>query len=74
MAGFQISTEAQNMHLFEMIEKLKTERDVIDEAILAFERLALGRQGPRRGRPPRWIQSSATPVKKRRINRTPKVR
>lgn len=43
-----------------MLAELRAERDQLGEAILAFERLAVGR-GKRRGRPPAWM----TAVKRR---------
>jgi hypothetical protein len=39
------------MDVNKMLAALRAERDQLDEAILAFERLAAGR-GKRRGRPP----------------------
>lgn len=36
-----------------MLAELRAERDQLAEAILIFERLAVGR-GKRRGRPPKW--------------------
>ena len=37
-----------------MLAELRAERDQLAEAILIFERLAVGR-GKRRGRPPKWM-------------------
>jgi hypothetical protein len=42
------------MDINKMLTELRAERDQIDEAILIFERLAVGR-GRRRGRPPAWM-------------------
>lgn len=38
-----------------MIAELQSERDRLDQAILALERLSAG-QARRRGRPPRWLK------------------
>jgi hypothetical protein len=46
------------MDLQKMIAELTAERDRLDLAILALERLAAG-AGRRRGRPPKWLQNSA---------------
>jgi hypothetical protein len=43
------------MDLQKMIAELTTERDRLDEAILALERLAAGK-ARRRGRPPSWLK------------------
>jgi hypothetical protein len=37
-----------------LLAQLRTEREMLEEAILALERLARG-SGKRRGRPPRWL-------------------
>ena len=37
-----------------MLAELRAERDQLDDAILALQRLAAG-QGKRRGRPPAWL-------------------
>jgi hypothetical protein len=42
------------MDLQKMISELRAERDRIDEAILAIERISNG-TGKRRGRPPKWL-------------------
>jgi len=47
-----------------MLSDLRQERDQIDEAIVALERLAQ-RYGKRRGRPPAWM-SAPKGVPKRR--------
>ena len=39
-----------------MIAELEAERDRLDQAILALERLAAGK---RRGRPPKWLAAQA---------------
>ena len=43
------------MDLNKMIAELQSERDRLDQAILALERLSAG-QARRRGRPPRWLK------------------
>jgi hypothetical protein len=42
------------MEIEKMLAELRAERDQLAEAILIFERLAVGR-GKRRGRPPAWM-------------------
>ena len=42
------------MDLHKMIAELTAERNRLDEAILALERLSAGKLR-RRGRPPRWV-------------------
>jgi hypothetical protein len=42
------------MDVSKILAELKAEREQIEEAILSLERLARGR-GPRRGRPPAWM-------------------
>jgi hypothetical protein len=37
-----------------LLAQLRTEREMLEEAIMALERLARG-SGKRRGRPPRWL-------------------
>ena len=44
------------MNLNKILAELRQEREQIDEAIVSLERLAAG-SGPRRGRPPRWLQA-----------------
>jgi len=39
-----------------MLGELRQQREQIEEAILALERLAMGR-GRRRGRPPAWMKA-----------------
>jgi hypothetical protein len=43
------------MDLNKMIAELQAERERLDQAILALERLSAG-QTRRRGRPPRWLK------------------
>ena len=47
------------MNLNKILADLRQEREQIDEAIVSLERLAAG-SGPRRGRPPRWLQAHKT--------------
>ena len=42
------------MDINKMLEELRLERELIEEAIMTLERLARGR-GRRRGRPPAWM-------------------
>ena len=44
------------MNLSKMLTQLRADRDFIEEAILALERLLAG-SGPRRGRPPSWLKA-----------------
>jgi hypothetical protein len=45
------------MDIANMLAELRTERDQIEEAILVLERMATGRGGKRRGRPPAWMSA-----------------
>lgn len=49
------------MDVTKILAELREERQQIEEAILSLERLARGR-GRRRGRPPAWMSSTATPA------------
>jgi hypothetical protein len=49
------------MNLSKMIAELQAERDRLDEAILALERLSVS-NSKRRGRPPRWLQEQGETV------------
>ncbi len=49
------------MNLTKILEELRREREQIDEAILSLERLAAS-GGPRRGRPPAWLQAQRARV------------
>jgi hypothetical protein len=51
------------MDVLKMLAELREERARIEEAIVLFERLALG-QGKRRGRPPAWMTAAATPKRR----------
>jgi len=46
------------MNLPKMIAELQAERDRLDEAILALERLSVS-NARRRGRPPRWSREES---------------
>lgn len=52
------------MDVTRMISDLRQERDQIDEAIVALERLAQG-HGKRRGRPPAWMSAQKSVPKRR---------
>jgi hypothetical protein len=58
------------MNIAQMLVELRAELENIDQAIFAFERLALGGR-KRRGRPPKWM-SEMTTTKKRTVS--PKAR
>jgi hypothetical protein len=45
----------QSMDLLKMIAELEAERNRLDHAIVALERLSAGK-ARRRGRPPRWLK------------------
>lgn len=47
------------MDVNKILEELRTERDQLEDAILALERMARGR-GKRRGRPPKWMAEAET--------------
>ncbi len=55
------------MDVTKMIAELRSQRDQLDEAILALERMIRG-TGKRRGRPPKWLSeaNAEEPVKKER--------
>ncbi len=55
------------MNLLEVIAQMRAERQLLDESILALERLAARAAGRRRGRPPSWlakVQATAEPERK----------
>lgn len=52
------------MDIFKMLEDLRYEKQQIDEAIAAIQRLALG-QGKRQGRLPAWMESQRDAPKRR---------
>jgi hypothetical protein len=56
-----------------LLAQLRTEREMLEEAIVALERLARG-SGKRRGRPPKWLSApravapeEGAPLKKPRV-------
>jgi hypothetical protein len=55
------------MDVTKMIAELRSQRDQLDEAIIALERMIRG-TGKRRGRPPKWLSAASAeePVKKER--------
>ena len=58
------------MDVTRMISELRAERELVEEAMLALQRLAQGRSN-RRGRPPKWLSDSrphAQPEGKRRFS------
>jgi len=63
-----------------MIAELRSEREAIDHALAALDRIARSTAGKRRGRPPAWLAAAAgaaagepvEPVKKRSLS--PEVR
>ena len=44
-----------------MLAELRSERDRVEEVILAVERLAMAAGGRRRGRPPKWMSLAKGP-------------
>ena len=48
------------MDILNMLGELRAERQRIEEAILALERLAGSFRGKRRGRPPKWVSEADT--------------
>ena len=50
------------MDILQMLTELRAQREQIEEAIMALERLAGGR-GKRRGRPPAWLSSGGSSPK-----------
>jgi hypothetical protein len=59
------------MDILKMLADFRVERQRIEEAIMALERLATGTRGKRRGRPPKWMSDAnagdtAAPLKKTR--------
>jgi hypothetical protein len=45
-----------------LLAQLRTEREMLEEAILVLERLARG-SGKRRGRPPKWLSEPVVPLR-----------
>lgn len=56
------------MDLHQILADLREERDRLDEAIMALEKI-IRKQSPRRGRPPKWLAAMRSdpgdPLKKR---------
>lgn len=49
------NVSSQPMDLTKMLAELHQEREHMDEAIVVLARIAVGRAGKRRGRPPKWM-------------------
>jgi len=49
----------------EMLAELRQQRQLLEQAIVSFERLA-GGASPRRGRPPKWMADIPTPKRRGR--------
>jgi hypothetical protein len=47
------------MDILKMLADFRVERQRIEEAIIALERLATGTRGKRRGRPPKWMSDAS---------------
>jgi len=62
------------MDIAKVLEDLRSQLHQVDEAILSFERMALG-AGKRRGRPPAWMVAAkeSTPRKRGRPRGSPKT-
>ncbi len=56
------------MDVNRILTELRTERELVVDAILHLERLARGR-GKRRGRPPKWLTERTGEQTKRRPGR-----
>ena len=50
------------MDILKMLAELRSEREQIEQAILAIERLAAGTRGKRPGRPPKWMTTATEEV------------
>jgi hypothetical protein len=48
-----------------ILEELKREKEQLEQAIITLERLAVAR-GPRRGRPPAWMNDVTAPKRRGR--------
>jgi hypothetical protein len=59
-----------------ILQQLREERSQLEEAIMAIERLAMYRQGRRRGRPPKWLAEQKAEAQKpaKRRGRPPSKR
>ena len=58
------------MDILQMLSDLRQEREQIEEAIIALERLAMG-SSKRLGRPPAWMAALKGNTKGRRRGRPP---
>jgi hypothetical protein len=54
------------MDLRKMISELKRQRDLLDDAIAALERVAAGTHGKRRGRPRKWLKDAGSDARRER--------
>ena len=54
------------MDILKMLADLRAEREQVEEAIIAIERLAAGTRGERRGRPPAWMAAVSAPKRRGR--------
>jgi hypothetical protein len=50
------------MDIHSILAELRSEKDRLEEAILTIERLAVGSQTKRRGRPPKWMASAKAEI------------
>jgi hypothetical protein len=46
------------MDILKMLADLRAKQELIDQAVLALERLAVSTHGKRRGRPPKWMAAA----------------
>jgi hypothetical protein len=46
------------MDIDKVLAELRAERELVEEAIIAVERITRMRGGSRRGRPPKWMAES----------------
>jgi hypothetical protein len=53
-----------------ILKQLRLRRDQVEQSILTLERLQLG-GGPRRGRPPKWLQEANAAGAPKRRGRPP---
>jgi len=60
------------MDIVRMLAELRTERELVEEVIIALERLGLGR-GRRRGRPPAWMSRAKKQVRPAGSRNRPKT-
>jgi hypothetical protein len=51
----RVALSSQTMDMMTMLEQLRGDRERIQEVIAVLERVADGRGGKRRGRPPAWV-------------------